>query len=82
MLAEVVATAELLAAVGALERLLVSVKRAVVALEVLLATETAGAESTDKGLGWIFGEGLLASAASGVSGRCSLVFTSRAAGGG
>lgn len=63
VLAEVVATAELLATVGALERLVVGVKGAVVALEVLLATEAARAESADKGLGGVLSEGLLATAA-------------------
>jgi hypothetical protein len=39
VLAEVVATAEFLLELGALERLVVCVKRAVVTLEVLLATD-------------------------------------------
>jgi hypothetical protein len=39
VLAEVVATAELLVAVGALEGFVVGVKRAIVTLQVCLATE-------------------------------------------
>lgn len=65
VLAQVVGAAELLAAVGALEWLLVGVERAVVALEVLLATEAARAESADEGLGWVVSEGLLTAAARG-----------------
>ena len=65
VLAEVVAAAELLATVGALERLVMSVERTVVALEVFLATEATGAESADKGLGGILSQRLLATAAGG-----------------
>lgn len=65
VLAEVVAAAELLATVGALEGLVMSVKRAVVALEVLLATEAAGAKSADEGLGGVLSQRLLATAAGG-----------------
>lgn len=53
VLREVVAPGELLAAVGALERLVMSVERAVVALEVFLAAEAARAKSADEGLGGI-----------------------------
>jgi hypothetical protein len=50
MLSQVVASGELLAALVALERLLLGVQRTVVALEVFLAAEAAVAEITDKGL--------------------------------
>jgi hypothetical protein len=50
VLGEVVTPGELLTAVGALERLVVSVKRAVVALEVLLTAEATRAESADERL--------------------------------
>lgn len=63
VLREVVAPGELLTAVSALKGLVVSVKRAVVALEMFLAAEATGAESADKCLGWVVGERLLATAA-------------------
>lgn len=69
VLAEVVAAAELLATVGALKGLLTGVERAVVALEVLLTAEATRAESADKGLARVLGEGLLATAAGGRGGR-------------
>lgn len=50
VLGEVVASAELLTAVGTLERLLTSVERAVVSLEVLLSAEAATADVADEGL--------------------------------
>jgi len=65
VLAEVIATAELLATVGALEGLVVGVKRAVVTLEVFLATEATGAKSADEGLGRVLSEGLLAATTGG-----------------
>jgi len=67
VLAEVVRARELLATVGALERLVVGVERAVVTLEVFLATEAAGAESADEGLGRVLSQGLLAATARGVT---------------
>jgi hypothetical protein len=51
VLREVVTPGEFLTAIGALERLVVSVERAVVALKVLLAAEAAGAEGANEGLG-------------------------------
>jgi hypothetical protein len=68
VLAEVVAAAELLAAVGALEGLVVSVEGAVVTLEVLLAAEAARAESADEGLGRVLSKGLLAATTGGRGG--------------
>lgn len=62
MLSQVVAARELLAALVALEGLVLSVEGAVVTLEVLLATEAARAECADEGLGGIFGQRLLATA--------------------
>lgn len=50
VLRQVVAARELLAAVGALEWLVMSVEGAVVALEMLLAAEAAVAQLADKGL--------------------------------
>lgn len=50
VLRQVVAARELLTAVSALEWLVVSVERAVVALEMLLTTEATIAESADKRL--------------------------------
>ena len=64
VLREVVAAGELLAAVVALERFVVRVQGAVVALEVFLAPEAARAEGADEGLRGVFGQGLLATAAS------------------
>jgi len=51
VLAKVVGARELLATVGALERLVVGVEGTVVTLEVFLTTETTRAESADEGLG-------------------------------
>jgi hypothetical protein len=65
VLGEVVTPGELLTAVSALERLVVSVKRAVVALEVFLTAEATRAESADEGLGRVVGKRLLATAAAG-----------------
>lgn len=50
VLGEVVAPGELLTAVGALKRLVVSVERTVVALKMFLTTEAAGAKSANEGL--------------------------------
>lgn len=63
VLGEVIAARKLLAALVALKRLLLGVERAVVALQVLLATESPVAELADKCLGRVLGEGLLAAAA-------------------
>lgn len=60
VLGEVVTTGELLAALVALEWLVLCVEGAVVALEMFLATEATVAELADEGLGWVLGEGLLA----------------------
>lgn len=60
MLSEVVTSRELLAAVAALERFVLSVKRSVVALEVFLSTETSRAQVANEGLGRIFSQRLLA----------------------
>ena len=65
VLGQVVTARELLTTVGALEGLVVGVERAVVALEVFLATEATRAESADKGLGGILSQGLLAAATAG-----------------
>ena len=54
MLREVVTAGELLATVGALEGLLVSVEGTVVALEMLLAAKAARADVANEGLGGIF----------------------------
>jgi hypothetical protein len=72
VLGEVVAPGELLTTVGALKGLVVSVERAVVALEVLLAAEAARAESADKRLGGVVGERLLATAAAGRCDGCGV----------
>jgi hypothetical protein len=56
MLSQVVAARELLTALVALKRLLLGVERAVVSLEVLLATEASVAEITDEGLGRVLGQ--------------------------
>jgi hypothetical protein len=69
VLGQVVAPGELLAALGALERLVAGVERAVVALEVLLTTETAAAQGADERLGRVLDERLLATAAAGRSDR-------------
>ena len=65
VLGEVVAPGELLTAVSALKGLVVSVERAVVALEVFLTAEATRAESADEGLGRVVGKRLLATAAAG-----------------
>lgn len=65
VLGEVVRSGELLAAVGALEGLLVGVERAVVALEMFLAAEAAVAKLADEGLAGVLGERLLATPAAG-----------------
>ena len=67
VLAEVIGARELLAAVGALEGLVVSVKRSVVTLEVFLATEAARAEGADECLGGVLSQRLLATTAGGVT---------------
>jgi len=67
VLAEVVGARELLATVGALERLVVGVERAVVTLEVFLTTEATRAESADEGLGRVLSQRLLAATAGGVA---------------
>jgi len=56
VLGKVITAGKFLAAVGALKWLLMRVKRAIVTLQVFLATETTGAECADKGLGWVFGQ--------------------------
>ena len=60
MLGQVVAAGELLAALVTFERLVVSVERSDVSLEVLLASESAVANIADEGLGRVFRERLLA----------------------
>jgi hypothetical protein len=67
VLAEVVGAGELLATVGALERLVVGVERTVVTLEVFLTTEAARAESADEGLGGVLSQRLLATTAGSVA---------------
>jgi hypothetical protein len=67
VLAEVVRARELLATVGALERLVVSVEGTVVTLEVFLTTEATRAESADEGLGGVLSQRLLATTAGGVA---------------
>lgn len=69
VLRQVVGARELLATLVALERLVVSVERTVVALEVLLAAEAAVADVALEGLGRILGQGLLAAAAVGRHGE-------------
>lgn len=49
-MAEIIGARKLLATIGALEWLVVSVERAVVPLQVLLATEAAAAKGADEGL--------------------------------
>ncbi len=56
VLAEVVAAGELLAALMALEWLVLGVEGAVVALQMLLTTEATIAELADEGLGWVLSE--------------------------
>ena len=68
MLAQVVRSREFLATVGALERLLVSVERPVVTLEMFLASEAAAAERADESLGWIIRQRLLTATARDVGG--------------
>ena len=65
VLGEVVGARELLAAVSALEGLLVSVERAVVALEMFLTTEPAVAQLADESLAGILSERLLAATSAG-----------------
>ncbi len=50
MLREIVTSRELLAALVTFERLVVSVERSVMSLEVFLASESAVAKLTDEGL--------------------------------
>ena len=63
VLSKVVRAGEPVATAIASERPIASVERAIVTLEVFLATEAAVALITDESLGWVFGEGLLAAAA-------------------
>jgi hypothetical protein len=84
MLSEVVGARELLATVGALEWLLTSVKRTVVALEVFLTAELAAAKIASEGLGRIISQRLLATTAtdgviswSSGGGWCGGVFRAR-----
>lgn len=67
MLGKVVRARELLAALVALEGLVLGVERTVVTLEVFLAAEPAVALLADEGLGGILGQGLLATTAVGGS---------------
>ncbi|KAI6772564.1 hypothetical protein HG530_003522 [Fusarium avenaceum] len=67
MLSKVIAAGEFLAALVTLEGLLLSVERAVVALEVFLAAESAVAKITNEGLGRILSKRLLAPSAVGRS---------------
>jgi len=62
VLGKVVTARELLATLMALEWLVLGVERSVMALEVFLSAEPAVADFTDKGLGWILSERLLAAA--------------------
>ena len=73
VLGEVVAPGELLTAVSALKGLVVSVERAVVALEMFLAAEAARAESADECLGRVVSERLLATAAASGSDRSGVL---------
>lgn len=61
VLSKVVRTRKLLAALVALERLVLSVEGSPVALQVFLAAEATVALVADKGLGGIFSQRLLAS---------------------
>jgi len=81
MLRKVVTTGELLATVSALEGLVVGVKRAVVALEVLLAAEASRAKSADEGLGRIFSQRLLAAATASRRDRSGTILIGAGAGG-
>ena len=65
VLGKVVAARKLLATVAALKGLITGVERAVVALKMFLATETAVAKSAHKRLGRILGQRLLAATAAG-----------------
>jgi hypothetical protein len=67
MLSQVVAARELLTTLVALKRLLLGVQRAVVSLQVFLATEASVAEIAHKGLGRVLSERLLAATAVGGS---------------
>jgi len=62
VLSKIVRARELLSTFSALEGLVVSVKRAVMAFEMFLAAEATIAQGADKGLRGIFGQGLLAAA--------------------
>lgn len=63
VLGKVIGTRELLATLVALKRLLLGMQGAVVALEVLLSPESAGAELADECLAGVLSQGLLATAA-------------------
>jgi len=63
MLGEVVTAGELLAALVALEWLILTMEGAVVTLEVFLTSEAAVAKLADKGLGWILGQRLFSATA-------------------
>jgi hypothetical protein len=70
VLGEVIATRELLPTVSALERFLMGVERSIMALEMFLAAETTRAQVADKSLGWILGQGLLATTPANWLGSC------------
>ena len=63
VLCEVVTAGKFLAALVAFEWLVVGMEGAIVTLEVFLATEATRAKSAYEGLGWVFGERLLAASA-------------------
>lgn len=60
VLGEIVGARELLPAFSALEGLVMSVKRAVMAFEMFLTAEPTITQSADEGLGRVFSQGLLA----------------------